>query len=314
MQSDDIILVCGHTGQVGSILCAKLRNEGYVNVIGASKSTGNDFTDQQDTKKFFLDQLQPDYVFLCSAVVGGIEYNRNNQYKLLYENLMIQNNIIDCCRNSDVKKVVFLGSSCVYPKDYKQPLKERYILNAPPEETNFGYAIAKIAGLSLCELANKEAEDPYIVSLMPCNLYSSNDTFDLEKSHVMSALVKKICDAKINNDTIVEVWGSGKAKREFLHAVDLVDCMIWAIDNLEIEHSFYNVGAGEDISIEELALTIAEIAEYKGGFWFNTEKPDGMMRKLMDSSKLYDKGWKPKISLKQGIENMVEHYMLEGEC
>lgn len=313
MEKKDKILILGHTGMVGATLLEKLTREGYPNVFKASKSSGWDLTDQHEVFDLFY-LIKPKFVFNCAAIVGGIQYNIDYPFDMIYGNTQIQNNIVKNCIEHNVEKAVFLGSSCIYPKDYSTVLKEDHLLKDKPEETNFSYAIAKIQGLSLCAAANEQFPDrTKFISLMPCNLYGSKDTFDLDKSHVISALIKKICDAKINGDLIVEIWGSGKQKREFLNAEDLADCMIWSIGNIDPKEGFYNVGAGEDISIEDLTLLIADLVEYKGGFWFNTDKPDGMMKKLMDSSKINKKGWKPKTPLEVGIKKVIKSYMLRQQ-
>jgi GDP-L-fucose synthase len=220
----------------------------------------------------------------------------------------MQNNIIDACIRYNVKKVLFLGSSCIFPVNFKQPLKEEYLMKGDLEPTNYGYALAKITGLKLCEYANKQFNTRFI-SLMPCNLYGENDCFDLEKSHVLSALINKIYNAKLNNLDVVEVWGTGNQRREFMYVTDLVDCMLWSMNNLEKTDTFLNVGVGEDITIRDLAGLIKDVVGYSGDFYFNIDMPDGMKQKLLDVSKINVLGWNYKTSLRDGIEKTVEWYV-----
>jgi len=305
MKKDSKILVTGHTGFAGNALYQKLKEEGYTRVHGYSKSNGCDFLEKETALGSLFYRF--DYVFICSAVVGGIKANMDNPYKFLYDNLVMQNNIIDACIKTEVRKVLFLGSSCIYPKDYIQPLKEEYLLEAPLEPTNEGYGLAKIAGLKLCEYANKQF-DTNFVSLMPCNLYGAGDHFNLDTSHVLSALVKKICDAKVNNETNVEIWGSGNQRREFLYIDDFVDGMIWSMKNVNRTDTFLNIGMGEDISIGELAYAIKDIVGWDGSFTFNTDKPDGMMRKCLDVSAINKLGWKAKTEIEDGLVKTIEAY------
>ncbi len=305
MKKDSRILITGHTGLVGSNLLKRLLEDGYSNILYRSSKRINLLN--QNEVDVFMDIWLPEYIFHCAAVVGGIQANINNPYKFLYENLMIQNNIIGSAIRNRAKKVIFLSSACMYPKDYKQPLREEYILNAPLEPTNEGYALAKICGAKLCEYANKQFGSGFIV-LAPSNLYGTGDDFDLDNSHVLSALIKKICDVKERGEKEVEIWGTGEPRREFLYVDDLVDCMIWSMNNLEKTDTFLNVGTGEDVTIGELAVTIAEEVGYKGRFIYDTSKPDGMMRKCSDVSKINELGWQSKISLKEGIKKTIEYY------
>ncbi len=305
MKKDSVIYISGHKGFVGSNLLNKLKEEGYNNLRYFTKEQYN-LKNYKDVDLIFYGN-KPEYVFICAARVGGIQANIKDPYTFLYDNLTIQNNLINCCIKNNVKKVVFLGSSCIYPKDYTQPLKEEYLMQAPLEPTNEGYALAKIAGLKLCEYANKQFETKFI-SLMPCNLYGPGDTFEIEKSHVLSALVKKIYDAKKQKQKNVEIWGDGEAKREFLYISDLIDCIIWSIKNLDKTDTFLNVGTGQDISIKDLAYIIKDIMGYEGEFYFNKNKPNGMMRKCLDVSKINNLGWKSKIKIEEGIKKTVEYY------
>jgi len=304
MYKNSSILVTGHTGFVGGVLLKKLKDDGYTNVHTFDRKE-IDLLHQHNTMGAISYGF--DFVFVCSAVVGGIKANMDNPYKFLHDNLVMQNNIINACVKTGVKKVLFLGSSCIYPKDYKQPLKEEYLLEAPLEPTNEGYALAKIAGLKLCEYANKEFDTDF-VSLMPCNLYGEGDHYDLETSHVLSALVKKICDAHRDGVKEVEVWGSGNQSREFLYIDDLIDGMIWSMNNVKSSETFLNIGTGEDLSIRKLAYLIKYLVGYDGEFKFNTEKPDGMMKKCLDVSRINNLGWKAKIEIETGLVKTIEEY------
>lgn len=305
MNKDSKIYVTGSTGLVGSNLLKRLEREGYTNLIYKDHKD-LDLINQQEVVLFFHKE-KPEYVFHCAVIVGGIQANIDNPYKFLFNNLMMQNNVIDVAIKNEVKKILFLGSSCIYPKDYKQPLKEEYLLQAPMEETNLGYALAKIAGLKLCKYANKQFNTNFI-SLMPCNLYGPGNDFDPIKSHVLQALIRKIYEAKINNKKEVIIWGSGKPRREFLYVDDIVDCMLWSMNNIDKIDTFLNVGTGKDDSIIELAEIVAKVIDWKGKFVYDTSKPDGMMRKCLDVSKINKLGWKAKISLEEGIKETIEYY------
>ena len=298
------VYVTGHNGFVGKHLVTELTKLNY-EVIIPSKEL--DLKNQESTEYFFK-SWKPDWVIHCAAVVGGIGANIKEPYKFLFDNLQIQNNVIDNCIKYKVKKVLFLGSSCIYPKDYRHPLVEEDLLTAPLEPTNEGYAIAKIVGLKLCEYANRTQNNTKFVSLMPCNLYGPGDHFHLERSHVISALIMKIYDAYINNKKIVEVWGSGNPKREFLFVEDLVDGIIWSVNNIEKTETFLNIGVGYDISIKEIASKIANIIGYNGNFYFNLSKPEGMMKKCLDVSKINSLGWKAKTSFEEGLQKTIEYY------
>jgi GDP-L-fucose synthase len=303
MNKNSKIVILGKTGFVGSSLYDRLIKEGYTNILVPGRLEVN-LLNFVSIARYFC-TFRPEYVFNCAAIVGGIQANLNDPYKFLYENLTLQNNIIQNCIDWNVKKSIYLGSSCIYPKDYKQPLKEEYLLQAPLETTNEGYAIAKIAGLKLCEYANKQFGNRF-TCLMPCNLYGPGDHFDSIKSHALSALIKKIVDAKRTNQSSVTVWGTGKAKREWLYIDDLVDCMIWAIEK-EI-NTYINVGTGEDISMKDLIEKICSIVDYKGQIIYDRTKPEGMMKKLLDVSKINKMGWKSKMKLDDGLKKTVKHY------
>lgn len=296
------VYVTGHNGFVGTHLVQKL-NENNFNVI----TSHTDLKNQKNVNEFF-ESTKPDWVFHCAAVVGGIGLNIKEPYKFLFDNLQIQNNVIDNCIKYKVKKVLFLGSSCIYPKDYRQPLVEEDLLAAPLEPTNEGYAIAKIAGLKLCEYANRIQDTTKFILLMPCNLFGAGDHFNLERSHVISALIMKTYDAYINHKESVDVWGSGNPRREFLYVEDLVDGMIWSMNNLEKTDTFLNIGVGYDISIKEIANKIANIIGYDGDFYFNLSKPDGMMKRCLDVSKINILGWKAKTSFEEGLQKTIEYY------
>src|SRR6202012_5838557 len=297
MEKNAKIYVAGHRGMVGSALVRKLEQLGYRNVITRTSSE-LDLRNQQQVFSFF-EKEKPDYVFLAAARVGGIYANNTYRAEFLYDNLMMESNIIHASYLNGVKKLLFLGSSCIYPRMAPQPLKESYLLTGTLEYTNEPYAIAKIAGIKLCENYRLQYGCNFI-SVMPTNLYGPNDNYDLAKSHVLPALLRKIHTAKIKGITTVEVWGSGNPLREFLHVDDLSDACLFLMENYS-ESELVNIGTGTDISIKDLALLIMKIAEYKGEIKFDSTKPDGTPRKLMDGSKLMGLGWKPRISLEEGI-------------
>lgn len=299
------IYVAGHRGMVGSAICRNLLNNGYNNLI-TLKSSELDLRNQQSVLNFF-NEVRPEYVFLAAAKVGGIHANNTYRADFIYDNLIIECNIINAAYRFNVKKLMFLGSSCIYPKNAPQPLKEEYLLQSDLEETNEPYAIAKIAGIKLCENYKRQYGCNFI-SVMPTNLYGPNDNYDLNNSHVLPALLRKFHEAKENESAFVEVWGSGKPLREFMHADDMADACIYLMHNYDgLRH--VNIGVGYDISIGDLAILIKEIIGYSGEIKFNTEKPDGTMRKLMDVSQLNKMGWKHKIDLKEGITMVYESYI-----
>ncbi len=379
MDKNSKIYVAGGTGLVGSAIIRKLKEKGYKNIISTyhnRKPIDNevewhrlDLTNQNDVKEFF-DSVRPEYVFLAAAKVGGIVANNTYRADFIYENLQIQNNVIYNAYKYDVKKLMFLGSTCIYPKNCPQPIKEEYLLTGELEYTNEPYALAKIAGINMCESFNLQYGTNFI-SVMPTNLYGENDNFDLEKSHVLPALIRKIHLAKalseenwdeirkdLNKNPIegidggaseedilkilkkygvtknqVEIWGSGKPKREFLYSDDMADACVFLMENVdfkdivnihygknttcditeyktkEIRKTQINIGTGKDISIKELAEMIRGIIEFKGEFYFNTSKPDGTMRKVTDVSKIHSLGWKHKVELDEGIKKIYEWYI-----
>jgi GDP-L-fucose synthase len=301
------IYVAGHNGMVGSAIVRKLEKEGYQNIIKRN-SKELDLRDQIAVTDFFSTE-KPDYVFLAAAKVGGIIANNTYRAEFLYENLQIQNNVIHQSYLNNVKKLMFLGSSCIYPKMAPQPLKEEYLLTGLLEETNEPYAIAKIAGIKMCDAYRAQYGCNYI-SAMPTNLYGYNDNYHPQNSHVLPALIRKCHEAKINGYETVTVWGSGSPKREFLFADDLADACFYLMQNYN-EPNLINIGTGEDLTIKDLALLIKEIIGFKGELVFDSSKPDGTPRKLMDVSKLHYKGWKHKVGLREGIALAYQDFLIK---
>ncbi len=346
MNKEAKIYVAGHRGLVGSAIVKNLQQKGYLNILTKTHQEV-DLTNQQETADFFAIE-KPEYVFLAAAKVGGILANNNFRADFIYENLMIQNNVIHQSYAHKVKKLLFLGSTCIYPKNANQPIKETEILTNVLEYTNEPYAIAKIAGIKLCESYNLQYGTNFL-SVMPTNLYGPNDNFDLEKSHVLPALIRKIHLAKLlaekqtkrvledlkvdgidkANEILskvgvstnsVEIWGSGKPKREFLWSEDMADVCVFLMEKIDFKNTFHpqekeirnthiNIGTGVDISIQELAEVIKKIIGFKGEFIFNTEKPDGTLRKVTDVSKIHELGWKHTVKLEEGIEKLYAWYL-----
>ena len=302
MNKEDKIYIAGHRGMVGSAIYRKLKNEGYSNIITRT-SKELDLTRQNEVEKFFESE-KPDYVFLAAAKVGGIVANNTYRADFIHVNLQIQNNVIHSAYLNKVKKLMFLGSSCIYPKLAEQPLNEDYLLTGLLEPTNEPYAIAKIAGIKMCE-AYRDQYGCNFISVMPTNLYGPNDNYDLKNSHVLPALIRKFHEAKTKGLESVEIWGSGTPKREFLHVDDLAEACVYLMNNYN-ESLFLNVGTGEDLSIKELALMIKDVVGYSGDLEFDSSKPDGTPRKLMDVSRLHALGWKHKIELKDGIKSVYK--------
>ncbi len=305
MEKGARIYVAGHRGMVGSALVRKLHAEGYTDIVTRTSSE-LDLRNQAAVADFFA-QERPEYVFLAAAKVGGILANNTYRAEFLYDNLMIESNIIHSAYQTDVKKLLFLGSSCIYPKMAPQPLKEEYLLSGYLEPTNEPYAIAKITGIKLCE-AYRSQYGCHFISAMPTNLYGPNDNYDLQGSHVLPALIRKFHEAKINNQPTVEIWGTGSPRREFLHADDLADACFFLMEEYNDE-LFVNIGTGEDVTIRELAELIKETIGFEGELRWNTEKPDGTPRKLMDVSRLHAMGWKHKTDIKQGIEQTYQDFL-----
>jgi GDP-L-fucose synthase len=304
MQATDKIYVAGHRGMVGSAIMRKLQKAGFTNLL--TRTSGELDLKNQAAVQAFFEKERPDYVFLAAAKVGGIMANNVYRGEFLYDNLMIQNNTIDAAYRSGAKKLMVLGSSCIYPKLAPQPLKEDYLLTGLLEETNEPYAIAKIAGIKLCD-AYRSQYGCNFISVMPTNLYGPNDNYDLNNSHVLPALIRKFHEAKKNSDPTVTIWGSGKPRREFLHADDLADACFYLMQHYN-EPGLVNIGTGEDLEIGELALLVKDIVGYTGEIVHDRTKPDGTPRKLMDVSKLHSFGWKHTIPLKEGLRRVYEGY------
>lgn len=305
MHKNAKIYVAGHKGLVGSAILRKLESLGYTNLIYKTKSE-LDLTNELQTASFFSEQ-KPEYVFLAAAKVGGIIANRDYPAEFIYENLKIQNNVIHYSYLNKVKKLCFLGSTCIYPKLAPQPLKEEYLLTGPLEETNEAYAVAKIAGIKMCQAYNKQYGTNFI-SVMPTNLYGPNDNFDLTTSHVLPAFIRRFHEAKTNNAKEVVIWGTGTPRREFLYVDDLAEALIFLMENYE-DSEIINIGVGEDIPIIDLAKLVARIVGYNGEIKTDTSKPDGTPRKLVDVSKITSMGWRPKTSLEEGIKLTYEWYL-----
>jgi GDP-L-fucose synthase len=305
MNLDSRIYVAGHNGMVGSSIVRRLKELGYTNIITASKKELN-LLNQLSVQSFFSNEL-PEYVFLCAAKVGGIKANNEMKGDFIYENLMIQSNIIKYSKDFNVKKLLFLGSSCIYPKMSPQPIKEEYLLTGLLEPTNDAYSIAKIAGIKMCQSFNQQYGTNYI-SVMPTNLYGPNDNYDLNNSHVLPAMIRKFHEAKLEGKDEVEIWGTGTPKREFLYVDDLAD----ACHHLMLNYNgseIVNIGTGQDVTIAELAVGIKNIVGFGGKIYFNPKMPDGTPRKLLDVSKLSSLGWTYKTSLKEGIQKTYADYV-----
>lgn len=304
MEKSAKIYVAGHRGLVGSSIVRSLEKEGYTNIIYRNHKD-LDLRNQNDVEKFFQEE-KPEYIFLAAAKVGGIHANNTYPAEFIYDNLMIETNIIHSAYKNKVKKLLFLGSSCIYPKFAEQPIKEEYLLTGSLEETNEAYAIAKITGIELCKFYRRQYGCDFI-SAMPTNLYGINDNFDLETSHVMPALIRKFHEAKINNQEEVVMWGTGKPKREFMYVDDLTDGLVHLMNNYSDE-IHVNMGTGEDIEIGELANIIKEVVGYKGKIVNDLSKPDGTPRKLLDVTRLKNTGFNHKVQLKEGIKKVYEWY------
>lgn len=312
MSSNDKIYVAGHRGMVGSAIVRELEYAGYEQIITRTHAE-LDLCNQNEVARFFAEE-KPDFVFLAAARVGGIVANNSYPAQFIYENLQIQNNIIHHAYLSGVKKLLFLGSSCIYPKLSPQPMKEEYLLTGPLEKTNEPYAIAKIAGIKMCQSYNRQYGTNFIAA-MPTNLYGTNDNFDLEKSHVLPALLRKFHEAKVKGEDAVTVWGTGTPRREFLYVDDLANACIYLMNSFdptakdsEDGNIFVNVGCGTDITIKELAAEIQRVTGFEGSIVWDTEKPDGTPQKLLSVEKLHALGWKHTTSLEKGIEHVYDWY------
>jgi GDP-L-fucose synthase len=306
MEKDSKIYIAGHRGMVGSAILRRLKEEGYSNLLFRS-SNELDLRNQEQVKEFFHTE-RPEYVFLAAARVGGIMANNTMRADFLYENLMIEANVIHSSHAFKVKKLLFLGSSCIYPKLAPQPLKEEYLLTGVLEPTNEPYAIAKIAGIKMCDAYRAQYGDNFI-SVMPTNLFGPNDNYDLTTSHVLPALIRKFHEAKQNSAPAVTLWGSGKPLREFMHSDDVADACVYLMNHFN-EAGFVNVGTGVDCSIYDLAMIVQRIVGFDGDVVFDASKPDGTPRKLMDVSKLHALGWRSKIDLEDGIKSVYEEFKL----
>ncbi|MBL7919213.1 MAG: GDP-L-fucose synthase [Bacteroidia bacterium] len=304
MKLDSKIYIAGHRGMVGSAILRNLQKNGFTNFV-LKTSQELDLRDQNQVADFFAKE-KPEYVFLAAAKVGGIQANNIYRADFLYENLMIQNNVIHAAYENKVSKLLFLGSSCIYPKLAPQPLKEEYLLSGFLEDTNEPYAIAKIAGIKLCESYNRQYNCNFI-SVMPTNLYGPNDNYNLNNSHVLPALIRKFHEAKQSNAPFVEMWGTGSPMREFLHADDMADACVYLMQNYN-GSQHVNIGTGADLTIKDLAIMIQKIVGYTGEIKHDLTKPDGTPRKLMDVSFLHKQGWKHKIELEEGIKQVYEDF------
>jgi GDP-L-fucose synthase len=308
MEKNEKIFVAGHNGMVGSAIVKKLKQRGFNNLL-LKQHSQLDLTQTSKVYDFFI-KTKPDYVFLAAAKVGGIFANNNFRGQFIYENLMIAINVIEAARHSAVKKLLFLGSSCIYPRNCPQPIKEEYLLTGPLEKTNEPYAIAKIAGLKLCESYRQQYNCNFI-SLMPTNLFGEYDNYNLDYSHVIPALIKKFHQAKIYSNPTVEIWGSGKVKREFLYVEDLADACLHLMQHYN-EAAPINVGVGKDITIKELAYLIKEIVNYQGNLQFNKNKHEGTPRKILDISNITNLGWQTKYNLTEGLKKTYVFFQKEN--
>jgi len=302
------IYIAGHLGLVGSAIVRALKKQGYKKLILKTRKE-LDLLSQEKVNRFFARQ-KPDYVFLAAAKVGGILANQTYPAEFIYENLTVQNNVLRAAYKNKVKKLIFLGSSCIYPKNCPQPIKEEYLLSSPLESTNEAYAIAKIAGVKMCEFYNRQYGTKFI-AVMPTNLYGENDNFDLTSSHVLPAMIRKFHEARVSGSSEVVLWGTGKPRREFLHVDDLAAALVFLINNYEGQE-ILNIGCGHDLTIKELANKIKTVTGYKGKIIWDKTKPDGTPRKLLNVSRLKKLGFKPKISLDKGLE-MTYEWFLENE-
>lgn len=305
MNKDSKIYVAGHNGMVGSAIVRKLKELGFTNIITKSRKEV-DLTNQFQVNHFFHFE-KPEYVFLAAAKVGGIKANDDFRADFIYENIMIQSNIIKAAHDNNCKKLLFLGSTCIYPKLSSQPIKEEYLLTGSLEPTNDAYAIAKISGIKMCQDFNKQYGDNFI-SVMPTNLYGPNDNYDLNNSHVLPALIRKFHEAKIENRDVVEIWGTGTPMREFLYVDDLADACVYLMQNYD-SSEIVNIGTGEDLTIKELSYLVKDVIGFQGDIYFNTDKPDGTPKKLSDVSKLKELGWVYKTPLREGLERTYAEYV-----
>ena len=309
MDKDSRIYVAGHTGLLGSALIKKLESNGFRNVITRTHKE-LDLTRYDDVKVFF-EKNRPEYVFLAAGITGGIIANRTYPYHFLHVNIAIQDNVFEAANEYNVKYLVFYGSSCIYPKESQQPIKEEYLFSGKIEETSEAYAVAKIAGVIACKAYNVQFNTNKFIGLVPNSMYGSNDNFDPDTSHVLSALISKIHNAKEKRENIIQLWGSGKPRREFIYVEDVADASVFTMENADsLVNRHYNIGTGEDYSIKELAMNIATVVRYTGEITWDTTKPDGTPQKLLDSSDFQKLGWKPCVSLEKGL-NMTYKWFIE---
>lgn len=307
MEKSSKIYVAGHRGMVGSAIVRKLEKEGHTNFV-LKTSSELDLRDQQQVNAFF-EKEKPEYVFLVAGKVGGIHANNTYRGEFIYDNLMIEANVINASHRAGIKKLLFTGSSCIYPKAAPQPLKEEYLLTGELEQTNEPYAIAKIAGIKMCDAYRAQYGSNFI-SCMPTNLYGPNDNYDLNNSHVLPALIRKFHEAKIGNKPFVELWGSGRPMREFLHVDDMADACYFLMLNYN-DAGFLNIGCGKDSTIMDIALMIKKVIGYQGELKFDSSKPDGTLRKLLDITKIKELGWQSCIPLEEGLKNTYESFKKE---
>lgn len=307
LEASSRIYVAGHTGMVGSALCRGLSRSGYSNII--TRTHGElDLTDQAATEKFFRKE-RPEYVFLAAAKVGGIYANDTYPADFIMENMLIECNVIRSAHANHVKKLMLLGSSCIYPKLCPQPIREEYLLTGELEPTNEAYALAKISGIKMCQSYNQQYKTKYI-SVMPASLYGIHDRFDINNSHVIPAMMMKVYRAKLERNPSVELWGTGKPLREFLYSDDMADACIYLMNNYE-GNDFINIGSGNEISIKELAELIRKTTGYQGEIRFDPSKPDGTPRRVLDNTKILSTGWKPRISMEEGLEREYQYFLNE---
>jgi GDP-L-fucose synthase len=305
MNKTDKIFVAGHKGLVGSAICRKLLSDGYTNILTVDKSIV-DLKDKDSVKLWFKEN-KPDYVFLAAAKVGGIHANNTYPVEFITDNLMIQNNVIDSCHEYNTKKLMFLGSVCIYPKYAPTPVKEEYLLTGELEPTNEWYAVAKIAGIKQCQAYKKQYGDNFI-SVMPCNLYGINDNFHPTNSHVLPALIRKFHEAKLNQSPNVMCWGTGSPRREFMNVEDLADACVFLMHEYNSEE-IINIGYGEDFTIKEISDIVRDVVRYNGEIIWDTSKPDGTTKRLLDTSKLFNMNWRPKINLTVGLKQTYSWYI-----
>ncbi|MBN2591424.1 MAG: GDP-L-fucose synthase [Sedimentisphaerales bacterium] len=310
MFKDSQIYVAGHTGLLGSALVRKLKAKGYKNLITRTHDQ-LDLTDRRSVEDFFCSQ-KPEYVFLAAGKVGGILSNKTYPADYLHTNIAMQDNVFQAARKAQVKNLVFYGSSCSYPKESLQPVKEEYLLTGPIEQTSQAYATAKISGIIACRVYNEQYQTNCFIALIPASMYGPGDNYDLENSHVLSALIRRFHEAKVNNIPDITLWGSGKPQREFIFSEDVAEASIFAINNVDsMENHHYNIGTGIDYTIKNLARKIADTVGYKGNIFWDTNKSDGTLQKLLDSSKFMSLGWMPKIDLDEGLQTTYQIWQEE---